>query len=215
LAVNNPNWYAPPAAATAPLAFPAATDDPLDRAEYGGFWIRAGAQLLDTVAAWIFAFVAATAASAVLAVLQAAEVIDDRWAHRIGQAGAGAFVMSALAALAYQSFSEWIGGATLGKLALGLRVRSVDLTPCTLGGAVLRNLAFYIDALFFGMVAYGSMSRSPRKQRLGDKMGRTVVVKVASLGELRPSAKKLTLGIVGGAVLAVAIEFAQTLVAAL
>jgi uncharacterized RDD family membrane protein YckC len=64
---------------------------------------------------------------------------------------------------------------------LGLRVRRSDLAPCTVGAAFGRNLAYYIDSFFFGLVAYSSMSKSPRQQRLGDKWAHTVVVKSATL----------------------------------
>jgi uncharacterized RDD family membrane protein YckC len=215
--VNHPNWYAPPAAATLPsaLAGGSASDDPLDRAVYGRFWIRAGAQVVDSIATVIFSALAGVAAEATLAILQAAEVIDDGWARRMGQGGVGGLVVGLVAAIGYRAVAEWIGGATIGKLAFGLRVRSLDLSPCTLSGALLRNLFFPIDGQFIGLIAYLSMNKSPRKQRLGDKIGRTVVVRTSSLGEPRPSAKRLVLGVVAGAVLAVAIELLQMVLTSL
>ena len=40
----------------------------------------------------------------------------------------------------------------------------------------MRSLGYYVDGLFFGLVGWTSMSRSPTKQRLGDKWAGTVVV---------------------------------------
>jgi uncharacterized RDD family membrane protein YckC len=215
--VNNPDWYAPPAAAAVPSPFAGAStgDDALDRAQYGRFWIRAGAQVLDCIADVIFAAIAGAAGALTLTALQAMEVVDDGWTRRIGEGGVGGTLLGVVAMLAYRAVAEWIGGATLGKLAFGLRVRSLDLTPCTLGGALLRNLVFLVDVQFFGLFGYLSMSGSPRKQRLGDKMGRTVVVKAASLAEQRPPAKRLALGIVAGSALAMAITFFKIVLASL
>jgi uncharacterized RDD family membrane protein YckC len=207
--VNNPDWYAPPAAATVPFAGVSTGVDAVDRAEYGGFWIRAGAQVIDQIVAIFIGMLAGGAAAMTLAILQAAEVIDDGWTRRLGETGVGSIVVGLVAAIAYRTLAEWIGGATLGKLACGLRVRSLDLTVCTLSGALLRNLFFPIDGQFVGLIGYLSMSKSPRKQRLGDKVGRTVVVKVRSLGDQRPSTKRLVLGVVAGSALALAIQLLQ------
>jgi hypothetical protein len=90
----------------------------------------------------------------------------------------------------------------------------VGLGPCTLRGAILRNLGYYVDAFFFGMVAYGSMSRSPMQQRLGDKWGRTVVVKVASLAH-PPSAGRIAIGIVAGSAASAVITLVHLVVVGL
>jgi uncharacterized RDD family membrane protein YckC len=215
--VNNPNWYAPPAPGVgSPVVAPTDLTDRVPTAEYAGFAIRAGARMLDTLAVGIVNTIGGGAAGMFLAILQAAHVIDGGWVHRLeGGNFAVKIVVGTAAVLAYHVLAESIGGATLGKLALGLRVRSMDLTPCTLGGAILRSLGYYIDAFFFAMPAYGSMSRSPQKQRIGDKWGKTVVVKAASLGDRRPTAGRLAMGIVAGAGLSLVIELGYTLVAAL
>lgn len=215
--MNNPNWYAPPAPGVASLA-PETTvqTDPVSTADYAGFWVRARARILDTIAASVVGAIGGGAATMCLAVLQAAHVIDGGWMHRLeGRPFAVNMLVGTVATLAYHSLAESIGGATLGKLALGLRVRSMELKPCTLGAAILRSLGYYIDAFFFAMPAYGSMSRSPQKQRIGDKWGKTVVVKVASLGANRPSQGRLAIGILAGSGLSMVIELGYTLVAAL
>jgi hypothetical protein len=81
----------------------------------------------------------------------------------------------------YRTASEWIGGASLGKAIVGLRVRSENLAPCTFRSALLRTLALVVDGLFFGAVAYAAMSSSARRQRYGDRWGGTVVIYATSL----------------------------------
>jgi uncharacterized RDD family membrane protein YckC len=214
--VNNPNWYAPPAPGPLAAALGATAQTDVPPAEYAGFWIRVRARILDTIAAGIVGAIGGGAGTMCLAILQAAHVIDGGWMQRMaGGSFAVNTMVGTVAGLAYHSLAESIGGATLGKLAFGLRVRSTDLTPCTLGGAILRGLGYYIDAFFFGWPAYGAMLRSPRKQRIGDKWGRTVVVKVASLGANRPAAGRLAVGIVAGSAASAVIQFAYMLVTAL
>ena len=70
----------------------------------------------------------------------------------------------------------------MDKAILGLRVkRAEDFAPCGLLRAAGRNLAYYIDAFFFGLVAYSAMSKSRMSQRLGDQWASTVVVQASSL----------------------------------
>jgi uncharacterized RDD family membrane protein YckC len=85
-------------------------------------------------------------------------------------------------------FLIWLGyfvvmegsiGATLGKLAVGVRVRDEDGSPLGWGPAFIRNLARLVDAFPYvvpyvvGAVAVWS---GPTRQRLGDRWGHTVVI---------------------------------------
>jgi uncharacterized RDD family membrane protein YckC len=79
---------------------------------------------------------------------------------------------------------EWLFGATPGK-ATKLRVVKIDGSPCTLGAAAVRGFLRLVDGLFFGLVAAISM-REPRKQRLGDRLARTLVVRSDARGILQP-----------------------------
>jgi hypothetical protein len=45
--------------------------------------------------------------------------------------------------------------------------------------ALIRDLAYHIDALFFGLIGYTSMQAGPLNQRYGDVWGKTVVVKTS------------------------------------
>lgn len=74
-------------------------------------------------------------------------------------------------------FEGFWNGQTLGKKAMGLRVRMVDGTPITLAAAFARNVVRFGDffpALYLvGLVA---MFTNPRSQRLGDIIAGTVVL---------------------------------------
>jgi membrane protease YdiL (CAAX protease family) len=73
----------------------------------------------------------------------------------------------------YLVLSEWRWGQTLGKRALGIRVAGEDGRGVSWNGALVRNLARLPDlalALFL-------VPTSRRRQRLGDRLGHTVVVR--------------------------------------
>jgi len=100
----------------------------------------------------------------------------------------------------YQVLAEAVGGASLGKLILRLRVTSEDLTPCTFKGALIRNTAYFLDAFLFGLPAWRAMSNSLLSQRYGDQWGRTVVMRASAVPpDSRQSKGLLTLGILSGA----------------
>jgi uncharacterized RDD family membrane protein YckC len=67
-------------------------------------------------------------------------------------------------------------GATLGKMALGLRVVKTNGTPITWSDSLIRNLLRLIDGLFSYLVGAMLIWASPLNQRLGDRAARTVVV---------------------------------------
>lgn len=83
-------------------------------------------------------------------------------------------------------------GQSPGKWCLGIKVVQTDGAPCTIGASVLRNLlllADWLPALYLGAVV--SMAISSRKQRLGDRLADTVVVRrrpEQSEDDLRPEA---------------------------
>lgn len=79
--------------------------------------------------------------------------------------------------IAYFIVMEKLYGATLGKMALGLRVVNTDGSPISWGGSVIRNLLRIIDGLFGYLVGAIIIWTSPTKQRLGDKVAHTIVIK--------------------------------------
>ena len=88
----------------------------------------------------------------------------------------GAAALAALAlGLGYYVALEAMFGATLGKLLVGVRVRTVDGGRIGWTAALARNLLRAIDVCFCFIGAF-LIWTSPRRQRLGDFAANTVVV---------------------------------------
>jgi uncharacterized RDD family membrane protein YckC len=174
--MNNP--YAPPGAETTP-------DDlhnAILSADPAGFAVRLGARLIDWLVSAGLGGITGLFSGVILAVVGGPGHVPHGPAKGLAGIGIGPLALGALASLLYHAVSEGLGGATAGKAILGLRVKSVGTyAPCGVWAGVQRSLAYYVDAFFFGMVAYETMKGSPLKQRIGDKWARTVVVRAASL----------------------------------
>lgn len=76
----------------------------------------------------------------------------------------------------------WLGGQTLGKRALGLRVVNADGTPVTWLPSVVRNLLRAVDILpgVYG-VGLASTLIDPHARRLGDIVAGTMVIHARDL----------------------------------
>lgn len=77
----------------------------------------------------------------------------------------------------YCAICETYYGATLGKLILGLFVVNKKGEPISFGAGFVRALCFFLDSFFFGLPAYSVMKDSPLRQRIGDRIAGTVVIK--------------------------------------
>jgi membrane protease YdiL (CAAX protease family)/uncharacterized RDD family membrane protein YckC len=131
---------------------------------YAGFWRRALAASLDNVT-WLIA------ASWLLGAFPQS-VYDDHPAVIVGVV----FIVATLW-FNYFSFCEWRWGQTIGKNATGIEVRSLDgAERLSFGQASIRNLLRIVDFFVIGELM---IATTPRKQRLGDKAAKTVVVRRA------------------------------------
>ena len=177
---------------------------------YAGFGIRFLAQAIDVVALSILTF-----AQAVVVVVIAALVGSPMPVMPLtgGRAFWLSMAIGLVSSISYHSLSEWFGGATLGKIVCGLRVRNEALGPASFRGALVRSIAFLVDSLFFGLVAYSEMVKSPLRQRLGDRWGKTVVVHASSLPAERNGARA-ALGVLLGIVVNLAVSGANQMVCA-
>lgn len=68
-------------------------------------------------------------------------------------------------------------GVTPGMLVLGLRVETLRGGPPRARDYLIRWLLFTVDGLLLGLVAVVSIAVTERRQRLGDLVARTVVVR--------------------------------------
>jgi uncharacterized RDD family membrane protein YckC len=180
--MQSPQWYAPPAPDPLHGLWPQQLDPRAGPPpEPAGFGIRVGARVIDAIVNVVAGAVGGGIGGFILGALSVAGVIGNGWQHNIKAFAIGSIALGMVGTTVCSAIAEGLGGATLGKLACGLRVLRDDYGPCTFGKALGRNAAYYIDALFFGLIAWGSMSKSPAMQRYGDRWAGTVVVKASSL----------------------------------
>lgn len=87
-------------------------------------------------------------------------------------------ILMGLGLLIYFTLTEWLWGQTLGKKIVGIRVvNKHDLGKISFMQALYRNLLRLVDGilgyLVGGLIAY----YSPEWQRLGDSIGKTLVIR--------------------------------------
>jgi uncharacterized RDD family membrane protein YckC len=98
-------------------------------------------------------------------------------AKMLRHTGVAVFICSLLGLVAYETICESAHGSTLGKLLLSMVVVQEDGSPCRFRSALIRSLAYFVDALVFGLVGYLAMNKSPQQQRHGDEWAHTIVCK--------------------------------------
>ncbi len=80
---------------------------------------------------------------------------------------------------AYFILLEWIAGFTVGKYLLKMRVVTPEGKKITLKESLIRNFGRMIDGLpCFNIIGMVSILRSEKKQRVGDKLAKTFVIRV-------------------------------------
>lgn len=81
-------------------------------------------------------------------------------------------------AIGYHTLFEWQFGQTIGKYLVGIQVTDVDGSPLSLSSSLLRNSARLIDWLpLFYVAGIAMLVLSDRNQRLGDRLGGSIVVR--------------------------------------
>lgn len=138
----------------------------MSSARPAGFWIRFAAAAIDGM----ILVVAETILSA-----SAWSVFADASPAVLGAATrAFGTVMAAL----YTIVLHWRRGQTLGKMAVGIRVVTVDGGPLSLGRSVLRQLATALSALLLG-IGYLMVAVRVDKRALHDLIAGTRVERLA------------------------------------
>lgn len=79
----------------------------------------------------------------------------------------------------YGTLFEATIGATPGKLVAGLVVAGADNEPASVRAVALRNLLRAVDSFGFYFIGFLALSMDSRRQRLGDRLGDTVVLRRA------------------------------------
>jgi uncharacterized RDD family membrane protein YckC len=140
------------------------------------FWPRVGARVIDLVAHYIVAFCSGIL-FAILLVIAGGGHADPVMLRRLGRTDLVALVTALLGSVAYHTICEWAHGSSLGKIALSMVVVQEDGSPCRFRSALVRSLAYFVDALFFGLIGYFAMKDSVQQQRHGDQWAHTIVCK--------------------------------------
>ncbi len=139
------------------------TDNPT-----AGFGIRALARVLDIVYVWSITIVAGITVGVGSLLLGFELNLDSHPAVD--------WIAGFVATLTFHAICEGGFGATPGKLVCGLRVVDEKGHRTDIPAGFIRSMAYFVDALFFGLVAYSQMNSSPMNQRFGDQWAGTVVV---------------------------------------
>jgi uncharacterized RDD family membrane protein YckC len=79
--------------------------------------------------------------------------------------------------IGYFALLEGSRGQTIGKMITKIKVVGEDGKPIDMNQALIRNLLRIIDGLFAYLIGAILIWRSDKKQRLGDSIAKTVVVK--------------------------------------
>jgi uncharacterized RDD family membrane protein YckC len=175
--------------------------------EYVGFWPRAVARALDAVinyaASDVFGGVIGAFLGVFIGILEEVGVVilPDAISDEIGLAYYFLLLpITFISMVLAEAAAESISGVSLGKLCLGLVVTTEEGGRISFVAGIKRSVAFFVDTLFFGLVAYLVMKETPRFQRLGDKWAHTVVVRRKALPEeLRPTTGRIVAGIAAAA----------------
>jgi len=81
---------------------------------------------------------------------------------------------------AYFILLEWLAGFTIGKYLLKMRVVTLEGKKIALKHSLVRNFGRMIDGLpCFNIIGMLSIYRSEKKQRVGDKLAGTIVVRIS------------------------------------
>jgi uncharacterized RDD family membrane protein YckC len=128
--------------------------------EYQGIEIRFISILIDSIISWIFG-------------LLIVEAEINNWISPLlgGLLWIGFF-------LVYFVYLEGSRGQTVGKMITKIKVVREDGGKIDMKQALIRNVLRIIDGIAFYLVGAIFISRSDKKQRLGDSVAKTVVVKI-------------------------------------
>jgi len=161
------------------------------------FWPRALARVIDYVVHYLVGFIAGSLFGFLLAI--AAGGRPPLWVLlRLSQIHFPVFVAWLLGSMAYQVMCTSIYGSTLGKVLLSMRVVQDDGSPCRWKSAILRELGYFFDALFFGIIGYAAMKGDPGQQRHGDRWAQTLVCKRTQVLQSGPGPMRFVLALMAG-----------------
>jgi len=140
------------------------------------FWPRVLARVIDFAVHYCVGFFAGTLFRIMLQIASGGHVPLRIWL-KVSHTSWPLFVAALLGASAYQVICVRVHGSTLGKLMLSMVVVNEDGSSCGLRAAIIREIGYFPDSIFFGLIAYSAMQKSRLQQRYGDQWADTVVCK--------------------------------------
>jgi uncharacterized RDD family membrane protein YckC len=171
--ISNASFGAPAAYATMAAAF-GGSATPLSGFQGVTYWPRALARVIDFVVHYTASFLAGLLFALILTI--AAGGRPPTWVlQRIFEPHFFRYAAAILGSIAYNVICTSVHGSTLGKFLLRMQVIQDDGSRCRPKSAIIRELGYFVDTLFFGLVGYFAMREDPEQQRLGDEWADTIV----------------------------------------
>src|SRR5262249_17349607 len=134
--------------------------------EGAGFWIRGLARIIDMVVDFVAAGAAAISAVFLVTIGSViSETPPDATLDTLSLSTPLGLVAALVGSTVMHTLAEGLHGSTLGKRLCGLTVISEDGKPADLVASFKRNLAYFLDSLFFGYLAAQKMGTSLSRQR--------------------------------------------------
>ena len=130
--------------------------------QYQGIWIRFISLLIDTIVLGVLIGVVGS--------ILGLSVVSRT-------AGWGFGLLSFIIFLAYFTYLEGSKGQTIGKMVTKIKVVGEDGGKINMNQAFTRNILRVIDGLLAYLIGAILIWRSDKKQRLGDRIAKTVVIK--------------------------------------
>ena len=130
--------------------------------QYQGIWIRFISFLIDTIVLGLLI--------GVIGSILGLGVVSRT-------AGWGIGLLSFIIFLAYFTYLEGSKGQTIGKMVTKIKVVGEDGEMIDMNQAFTRNILRVIDGLLAYLIGAILIWRSDKKQRLGDRIAKTVVIK--------------------------------------
>ena len=94
----------------------------------------------------------------------------------------GMFVIQFLLWIVYFTYFEGTSGQTIGKKIVKIKVVNEDGSKCEFGAALIRTILRIVDHFpFLYILGIILIAATDKKQRLGDMLAKTLVVKVSSI----------------------------------
>lgn len=141
--------------------------------KYAGVGLRAVAVIIDSVILFFLAYLTA--------------LFTGSTTKTGFELQGGPFFLLLLISFGYYIVMEAVWAGTLGKLLIGLRVVKEDGSKIDWSKSLIRNVLRLVDGLFFYLVAAILVWQSQKRQRLGDRIAGTVVIKQRKQAEATTS----------------------------